>query len=282
MTDSFTLCRYVPVEYYCKGIENLVCIWSPFLLCSRRDENEVVILIECSLVFLKCWMDWYQMFNTDERRYVMKTRRQKLRGALCSHCSGSPVTWGQRVIKWLLYWQLTIKQLAGYFFFYKSVCPIITILLCESGPIQCALWILVAWCFSTRVSVTIVLRAHPHGAGCLWVNTVGSVQLKHDQICIEIMSQTHKSALNPQMIFHILRSHGIYYVSIVEKTTIMQGIGLYFPWNNIIIKSVTLFYTSIMIYGYVSIVFDNYCLCSRLDQVLNATYAHMRSLAEYF
>ena len=35
-----------------------------------------------------------------------------------------------------------------------------------------ALWILMAWCFSTRASVATVLRMHPCIVSCLWVNSM--------------------------------------------------------------------------------------------------------------
>ena len=74
----------------------------------------------------------------------------------------------QHLKMWVLFWN---------WFDYLILCTInaifFSLILVEYKWIL-ALWLLVAWCFSTRASVAIVLNIHPYPyvPRCLWVDTV--------------------------------------------------------------------------------------------------------------
>ena len=57
--------------------------------------------------------------------------------------------------------------------------------------IQSALWVLMAWCLSTRASVATVLGMHPCISSCLWVNPVG----------VELFLRNHEDTISFSNIF---------------------------------------------------------------------------------
>ena len=76
---------------------------------------------------------------------------------------------------------LTLKQLGNNFF--QNVILFSNVISCKCNisvsnwsntmNIYSTLWILMAWCFSTRASVITVLSAHPCVSSYLWVNPSG-------------------------------------------------------------------------------------------------------------
>ena len=68
--------------------------------------------------------------------------------------------------------------------------------------IHSALWILMAWCFSTRASVATVLSMHPCLSRCLWVNGGRMTYNTHAYFCFPKIIQCIKNShLNSKNIY---------------------------------------------------------------------------------
>ena len=80
--------------------------------------------------------------------------------------------------------------------------------LVNSTGIWWALWILRAWCFSTRASVARVLNTHPCVSGCLWENVLINfgckLQLQGSMNCVNWQYNLHHpQALNVPTAFYL-------------------------------------------------------------------------------
>ena len=90
------------------------------------------------------------------------------------------------------------------------------IVLHDTGPIQwlfSQLWILMAWCFSTRASIaTTVLSIHPLVSRCLWVN---------DELLHWCLWQYHDN--NNNILIH--QVFGMHYHFLIIISPVSEGSG---------------------------------------------------------
>ena len=80
-----------------------------------------------------------------------------------------------------------------------------------------ALWLLMAWCFSTRTSVATVLNTHPYLCSCLWINQGHDTSL----ILNDNISYCIAWSENIRIMYTCTKYGGWYYINCSWRKDIM-------------------------------------------------------------